>query len=78
MKCVLNCLKVHGPIFQTKIVCLLKSLSLQRSQFHIPAKSITPFTLDVLSNFSLVELPIPCCLSLIMVTIIGHVFTNIL
>ena len=49
--------------------------SLQRRKFQIITETIKPFGFT--NQFCILQLPISYCVSLIMVTITRHVFTNI-
>ena len=73
---LINCvsLKVHGPIFQNSFCISFKGSSHQRCKFQISVKSVKPF--GCWKQFCILQLPISYCVSLIMVTITGHVFIN--
>ena len=65
-------LKVFGPIFQDKNVMPCFKLNHYRDQFQVLAKSITPFgcAKQILSSAEAYSI------SLIMITIICHIFTE--
>ncbi len=64
-----------GPISQNGIFYSNDVSSLKLSWFHISFKSDKPFGHK--ERLRILQLPIPYCVSLIMVTITSHIFINI-
>ncbi len=62
-------LKVHGPISQNGDIYSNDASSPKRSWFQISVRSVW--------KHEITYLPIPYCVSLIMVTITSHIFINI-
>ena len=71
----IRALKVHNMIFQNCMCILFEGLSLQRYRSNISVESVKPFGFT--KQFCILQLPIFCCVSLIMVTITSHIFINI-
>ncbi len=68
-------LKMPGPISQNGVFYSNDASSLKKSWFQISIKSIKPF--GRMMRLCILQLPIPYCISLIMVTITGHIFIQI-
>ncbi len=68
-------LKMPGPISQNGIFYSNDASSPKISWFQISFKSVEPFGHKKRLRIS--QLPIPYCVSLIMVTITSHIFINI-
>ncbi len=73
MKCVL--LKMPGPISQNENFYSNDGSLPEISWLQISFKSVIPFGHK--KRLRILQLPIPYCVSLIMVTITSHIFTNI-
>ncbi len=69
-------LKVPGPIFQNGNFYSNDASSPKISWFQISFKSVKPFGQK--KRLRILQLPIPFCVSLIMVTITSHIFINII
>ncbi len=74
-KCVINLLKMPGPISQNGNFFSNDASSPKISWFQISFKSVQPFGHQ--KRLRILQLPIPYCVSLIMVTITSHIFINI-
>ncbi len=68
-------LKVPGPISQNGDTYSNDASSPKKSWFQIPFQSVKPFGCK--KRLCILQLPIPYCISLIMVTITSHIFINI-
>ncbi len=68
-------LKVSGPISQNGNFYSNDASSPKKSWFQISVKSVEPFWCK--KRLRIFQLPIPYCVSLIMVTITSHIFINI-
>ncbi len=68
-------LKVPGPISQNGDNYSNDASSPKKSWFQISVKSVKPFWHK--KRWCILQLPIPYCVSLIMVTITSHIFINI-
>ena len=68
--------KMLGPTFQNLVFYLFEESSLPRWQFQISVEAVKPF--GCTKQFCIMQLSIPYCVRLIMVTITRHVFIYIL
>ena len=73
--CLMFMLKVHCPIFQNiKFSVSFEESSLKRCKFKISVETVKPF--GCTKQICILQLPVPYCVSLIMVTITRYIFIN--
>ncbi len=70
-----NTLKVPGPISKNGDFDSNDASLPNKSWFQISVKSVKPF--EYKKRLGILQLPIPYCVSFIMVTVTSHIFINI-